>query len=292
MRDFAGKTAIVTGAASGIGLALAERFAREGMKILMSDVEDAPLRAAVTRLREAGHAVTGLRADVSVSEDVRSLGLAAVETYGSIDLLCNNAGIALAGRFDPVWAVPLADWKWAIDVNLWGVIHGVHHIVPMMLAQGTPGHIVNTASIVGFTSGSAAAVYAMTKHGVVHISEALYARLREDGAPIGVTVLCPGAVETQIAHSERNRPAALGAATHQEEPSPEYRQARASGSMAPEKAADMVMQAVRDDQFYLLTTQAFDGAIASRMQAILERSNPVFPDLMDMIRADVGEQER
>ncbi len=174
MRDFAGKVAVVTGAASGIGFGLASRFAEEGMRVVLADVEEPALEAAVTRLRERDFDVVGVLTDVSDADSVQALADKTLAHFGKVHVVCNNAGVG--GGFGKIWEASLKDWQWALNVNLWGVIHGVRTFVPIMLEQGEDGHVVNTASIAGLVPGTR--VYSVTKHAVVALSEALYHNLR------------------------------------------------------------------------------------------------------------------
>lgn len=290
MINFEGKTAVITGGGSGIGEALAWRFAREGMKIVVADVDLSAAKRVCDALESAGHRALAVRTDVSKAEDVEALAATAFETFGSVDLLCNNAGVVPSGRFRPVWEYPLEDWKWSFDVNLMGVAHGFRSFVPRMLAQGTEGHIVTTASVAGLISGSGATVYSAAKHAAVRITEGLYASLREIGAPIGVTVLCPGLVNTKIYQSERNRPQDLQPEGGAAEETEELKAVAASlyaGAISPEDVAEQLIGAVRANQLYLLTTDKFDDAVETRMRAILDRSNPTFAGLLDLTRRDL-----
>jgi NAD(P)-dependent dehydrogenase (short-subunit alcohol dehydrogenase family) len=288
MRAFAGKVAVVTGAASGIGRAMAERFARAGMAVALSDIEVGPLEAAVGELSAAGHRVIGVRTDVSDAASVDALAAAVLDAFGAAHILCNNAGVAPASRYRPVWEYSLEDWRWTLDVNLWGVIHGMRTFMPILLRQDE-GHVVNTASVAGLTSGAGTPVYGVAKHGVVRISEAAYANLKDMGANVGVTVLCPGVVRTNIIHAERNRPESLRSG---EAVSPEGAARVIStiypNALSPEAVADQVFDAVRDGQFYLLTSDSYDEAIRTRTEAILARRNPDFPDLRTLVRNEVG----
>jgi NAD(P)-dependent dehydrogenase (short-subunit alcohol dehydrogenase family) len=290
MRAFKGRVAVVTGAASGIGLRLVERFAEEGMKVVLADIEHARLDDAVALVRKKGSDAVGLKVDVSDPDAVERLAALAYDRFGAVHILCNNAGIVPSGRFRPVWEYPLEDWRWAIDVNLMGVAHGLRSFIPRMLAGGEPGHVVNTSSVAGVTSGAYSAVYGAAKHAVVRITEALYASLKEMKSEIGVTVLCPGVVRTQIYQSERNRPQGLvPAAGIAAEPAAIEALAskiHAEG-LAPQKVADMVVDAIKDEQLYLITTEAFDDAIRDRMECILARRNPVFPDVLALSQKDI-----
>jgi len=201
-----GDVAVVTGAASGIGFGLAERFASMGLQVVAADVEQGALDAAADELGKHGGEVLGVRTDVSKEDEVQALAARTLERFGGVHVVCNNAGVA--AKSDP-WEGPLSGWQWVIDVNLWGVIHGVRAFLPHLLAGGR-GHIVNTASMAGLVPGFNP-MYDATKHAVVALTEDLYHSARDLGWPIGVSVLCPGWVRTNIVDAERNRPAAEGA---------------------------------------------------------------------------------
>jgi NAD(P)-dependent dehydrogenase (short-subunit alcohol dehydrogenase family) len=205
MRDVAGKVAVITGAASGIGRGMAESFAAAGMKVVLSDVEEEALTETADALRDEGADVHAVVTDVSKAEQVQALADESVKRFGAVHVLCNNAGIGIPSG--PSWETTLDDWKWTIDVNLMGVIHCVRSFVPIMLELESESHIVNTASIAGLVAGADMASYAVTKFGVVALSEHLYLELEGAGAKTKVSVLCPGFVATKIMDSERNRPA-------------------------------------------------------------------------------------
>ena len=198
------KVAVITGAASGIGRGLAERFAAEGMKVVLADVEEEALAKLEADLKAKDATVLTVRTDVSNATEVENLAVQTLEAFGAVHILCNNAGVVCSR---PVWEHTLADWEWVLGVNLWGVIHGIRSFVPRMLAQGNECHIVNTASILGLVSGSGEGIYKVSKHGVVVLSETLADELAQKGANIQVHVLCPGWVRTGILDSARNRPA-------------------------------------------------------------------------------------
>src|SRR6516164_1440114 len=218
MKEFQGKVAVVTGAASGIGRALAEKSAQEGMKVVLADVEESALWQAEYELQVSGAQVLAVRTDVSQAGEVEALAKITFDTYGAVHLLFNNAGV---GGGTTVWESSLADWEWVLGVNLGGVIHGIHCFVPRMLAQGSEGHIVNTASSTGLVASSGLGIYKVSKHGVVTLSETLACELAARGARLKASVLCPEWVNTRIMDAERNRPQALQNVPEEQHMSPE-----------------------------------------------------------------------
>jgi NAD(P)-dependent dehydrogenase (short-subunit alcohol dehydrogenase family) len=277
MKSFKDKVAVVTGAASGIGRAIAERCTREGMKVVLADIEAEALSKTEKDLRSAGATVLPVLTDVSKSADVDTLAEKTLQRFGAVHMLVNNAGVA-AGT--SVWESTLADWKWVLGVNLWGVIHGVQTFVPIMIKQDTQGHIVNTASVAGLASYSGTGIYKVTKHAVVTLSETLHHELVLMGAKIGVSVLCPGFVKTRIMDCERNRPPELQNDPAEVQLSPEldkkfqaWRQAIENG-MPPAQVADQVFEAIREEKFYILTHPEARPMIQLRMEDILEERNP------------------
>ncbi len=280
MQDFNKKVAVITGGASGIGLALARRALQEGMSVVLADVEGRALVDAKTRLAEefGSNSVHALRTDVSQVQDMDRLAQSAYERFGGVHLLFNNAGV---GAGSSIVDSTLADWKWVIDVNLMGIVHGIHIFMPRMIKQGVPCHVVNTASIAGMiANGSGLGIYKATKHAVVSLSETLYFEMKSANLPIGVSVLCPGFVRTRIHESARNRPAELSNPPVTTPPSPEQsailallENAMATG-MSPDELAGLVFQAIRDDRFYILTHPEYKPLIAARMEGILAERNP------------------
>jgi NAD(P)-dependent dehydrogenase (short-subunit alcohol dehydrogenase family) len=280
--EVSGKVAVVTGAASGIGRGMAERFAAEGMKVVLADVEERSLAAAGAALAARGATVRTVPTDVSRAESVEALAAATLTAFGAVHVLCNNAGVAIAG---PVWEMTVADWEWVLGVNLWGVIHGVRVFVPIMLRQDTDCHVVNTASMAGLVSGPMMSVYNVTKHGVVTLSETLQHDLAMRGARVRVSVLCPGWVNTRIHESDRNRPATLGGADARPQ-TPEAAamqqtigQLLATG-LSPEHVAGLVFDAIRDQRFYVLPHPQWKGFIRTRMEDILEERTPTLSPVM------------
>jgi NAD(P)-dependent dehydrogenase (short-subunit alcohol dehydrogenase family) len=269
----AGKVAVVTGAAAGIGLALAERFARAGLDIVLADVEEPALAAAEQKIAGLGVRTLAVRTDVSDEASVQALAAAATERFGAVHVVCNNAGVQSAS--DP-WFGPLSAWKWVLGVNLWGVVHGIRAFLPLLAMQGE-GHFVNTASVAGLMPGFAPS-YDASKHAVVAISEDLYSAMKVAGLPVGVSVLCPGWVRTRILDAERNWPDSMGQipplAVTAEVTVPHIRRAIDEG-MEPAAVAEFVADAVAADRFWVLTDPDFTAIALRRWQSIAEGSNPV-----------------
>lgn len=266
-----GKVAVVTGAASGIGEALADAFAAEGSSVVVADIETEAAESVAAAIRARGGAAVAATVDVSDAASVERLASRALEAFGRVDLLCNNAGVS---TFNLLRDQTLDDWRWVLDVNLWGVIHGVHTFVPIMRSQGTRGHIVSTSSIAGLRSGIAfLGPYSVSKVGVVSISETLAQEFGFDGTDIGVSVLCPASVDTRVLDSERNRPPSRGSESRT--PTAEHmRQTIAVGlvgpdGLSPEQVAEMVIDAVRSDRFWILTHPHDRDVIASRAERIV-----------------------
>lgn len=287
MNEFKDKVAVVTGAASGIGLGLAKRFALEGMKVVLADIEDGPLEEAVAAIRAAGGIAMAVRTDVLREDEIRRLAETAFRTWGSVHILCNNAGVSSGSSADGVWNVPKEDWDWVLGVNFSGVLHGVRHFVPRMLAGGEPGHIINTASVGGFVTATGGP-YTVSKHGVVALSEMLYKDLKVRGAKVSASVLCPGWVNTNIMESERNRPEELMPnALAQPAPTARMQMVRKAvgalvkAGMQPEEIAGLVVDAIKNDTFYIVPVQPdIAEALAVRLEDIRLRRNPTMVQMI------------
>jgi NAD(P)-dependent dehydrogenase (short-subunit alcohol dehydrogenase family) len=274
----AGSVAVVTGAASGIGLGLSERFAAEGMTVVMADIERPALEAAASKLSAAGGEVLAVPTDVSRSDEVDALRDEALRAYGAVHVLCNNAGVG--GPHDPLWTIAEGDWAWVLGVNLWGVVHGVRSFMPVLLEQPA-AHVVNTSSIFGVFAG-ALGPYGISKHAITALSETLYFNLREVGANVGVSVLCPGAVKTNFGTSDRNRPADLPplASTRAAEraaASKEQFDRLAAAGMEPAEVADIVVEGIRSSRFYLLTSSNRNEAVRRRGEEVIAGGPPAPP---------------
>lgn len=284
MKDFQGKVAVITGAASGIGRALAEKSAQEGMKVVLADVEAGALKQAEVELKASGADVLAVLTDVSQAADVERLAEQAFATYGAVHLLCNNAGVSAERT---IWKSTLADWQWVLGVNLWGVIHGIHYFVPRMLAQESEGHIVNTASMAGFLSSSGMGIYKVSKFGVVTLSETLAHELAARDAKVKASVLCPEWVNTHIMEAGRNRPSALQNAPREGQRVPKKSALEETvtkaiqAGIAPSQVAEIVFEAVRQEKFYIFTHPNTKRVIEERINGVLEERLP-----RDYFRAD------
>ena len=274
MKELKGKTAVITGAASGIGLAFAHRFGAEGMNLMLADIEAGPLSVAATDLEAKGYPVASFEFDVRELAQVQALEAATIERFGNVHLLCNNAGVGGGG---PI-ASGLDDlerWKWTIDINLWGVIYGCKVFLPAMVEHGEPAHVVNTASMAGHVSTPFMGAYNVSKYGVVALSETLTREMQLATTSVGVSVLCPAFVQTQIANSARNLPEALHA-----EPTAESEAMRAiiddliAGGIETKVVADAVHDAVVNDNFWVLTHPDSNVEITNRANDIVAGVNP------------------
>jgi len=278
MHELRGKVAAVTGAASGLGRAMAHAFAREGMHVALADVDQSNLTVTEHSVRAIGARTFAMRVDVSKSADVEAFAERTTTALGGVHVVCNNAGVSPVGA---AWENSLADWEWTLGVNLWGVIHGIRAFVPRLIAQNE-GHVVNTASVAGLISPPGMGVYNVSKHAVVTLSETLYHDLRLRGAKVGVSVLCPAYVPTGIADSARNRPATLAnppgdLSEAQRAAETMVKKAVASGKISAEQVADTVVDAIRRERFYVLTHARIKPAIRARMEDVLEERVPRDP---------------
>ena len=276
MKKLKGKVAAVTGAASGLGRAMALAFADEGMDVALADVDELNLTAVADDVQEKGVRAITLKVDVSQAAQVDAFRDQTIARLGAVHLVCNNAGVSPLGA---VWESSAADWEWILGVNLWGVIHGVRAFAPALIAQ-KEGHIVNTASVAGLISPPGMAAYNVTKHAVVALSETLYHDLRERKSKVGVSVLCPAYVPTGIADSERSRPKHLAASEKSVETQAKeamMRKAVKSGKISADQVAQAVVKAVKADRFYILTHERIKPAIRARMEDILKARAPRNP---------------
>ncbi|MCU0804904.1 MAG: SDR family NAD(P)-dependent oxidoreductase [Burkholderiales bacterium] len=275
MRDLAGKIAVVTGGASGIGLELARRAAAARMKVVLADIEDGPLAAAADALARSGTEVLAVRTDVRSAESVDALAMRVKERFGTVHLVFNNAGVG--GVRCNAWEASVKDWEWVLGVNVWGVIHGLRAFTPMMLAHGEEAHIVNTASAAGFVAMTHTAPYAVSKHSVVVLSEVLRHDLQAQKANVGVSVLCPAFVPTNIWNADRNRPADLIERSESEADRADKEAIKAildKGKVTAAQVAALAFDAVRDDRFYVFPHPRILDTVRTRMDDILGQRNP------------------
>jgi NAD(P)-dependent dehydrogenase (short-subunit alcohol dehydrogenase family) len=275
VEDLDGKVAVVTGAASGIGRSLAHAFAGQGMRLVLADIEAAPLEEVASELRGSGTDVFAVTADVSVASDVERIGAAADDVFGGLHVACNNAGVAAGGLS---WEVGLEDWDWVLGVNLYGVIHGIRSFVPRIIASGG-GHVVNTASMAGLTSAPGMGPYNVSKHAVVTLSETLALELAMTHPEVGVTVVCPGWVRTGINRSERNRPVddARPRAEGDDAAVPALRSMiddLIETGLDPADVAGLVVDAVRASRFSVLTHPEWIGMVRDRTERLLSGETP------------------
>ena len=284
MKQFRDRVAVITGGASGIGFATAERLAAEGMKIVLADIEPGALDAAAKKIEKTGAQVLAVRTDVSQAAEVERLAQKALERFGGVHVVFNNAGVAVTGE---AWENSLADWQWVLGVNLWGVIHGIHTFLPILLRQNEPGHVVNTASMAGLTSNPGLAVYNVTKHAVVTLTETLHGDLALRGSPVKASVLCPGFISTRIMDSARNRESDR----KQDPPTPAASQLGAAIELAlregvkqgypPTVVAQQVFEAIRDERFYIFPAQPeIFAAVEQRLDDVRARRNPTTPTVL------------
>jgi NAD(P)-dependent dehydrogenase (short-subunit alcohol dehydrogenase family) len=283
MQEFDGRTAVITGGASGIGLAMGELFAAEGMNVVLADIEEAALDHAVARVTAAGAKCIGVPTDVANAEAVQHLADRAVEAFGGIHIACNNAGVFAGGL---LWEESLADYQWQLDVNLWGVIHGVRTFVPQMLKQDCDCHIVNTASMAALTAMPYSGIYHLTKHAVLAMSESLYHELAFHAPKVKLSVLCPEAINTGIAASERNRPAQYtrdGDVVDSDARKlvMESLAASVAGGIGPEVMARRVLEAIREERFYILSDDAWRRSADTRLDDLRAGRNPTFAPPID-----------
>jgi len=266
VRDFRGKAAFVTGGASGIGLALGRAFAKAGCRVMLADIEEAALADAVHNLERIGPEIRGVVCDVADSASVEAAAEQTSAAFGRVHILCNNAGVAAGSGIDDI---SLASWRWVLDVNLMGIVHGLRAFLPHMRGHFEGGHIVNTASMAGMLSdgGMGLSPYTASKYAVVALSEGLRAELEPYG--IGVTVLCPGFVQTRIAEAGRNRPARYGAHAPVGSPRSAAIAELVRTGIDPKAVADRVLAAIRNDELYVFTHPEYRQAIEARFAGIL-----------------------
>ena len=267
--DLQGKTAVITGGASGIGLAMAHCFGAQGMNVVIADVEQGALNTASDELIEAGINCAAMRCDVSDRNAVEALADFAYSEFGAVHVLCNNAGVVHRA---PVWEATIESWEWVLGVDLWGPIYGVHSFVPRMIASGEPGHVINTASTAGLLTFPSIASYDVAKQGVVALSEVLLADAMAAKLPIRASVLCPGVVRTKIGQSERNRPDGVKG-----EAFGTQNLTSATEAIDPEEVAEQVLKAIVDGTFWIITHPRYVGLVKERAEGMLTGGIPPIP---------------
>ena len=263
MQDFEGRVAVVTGAASGIGFATAARFAQEGMRVVLADIEQVALEAAVAKLAAAGHEALAVPTDVSRWEDIQELAARALDAYGQVNVVHNNAGVVRAGRMEEL---TLSDWEWVLGVDLWSVIYGVKAFLPL-IRQAGEGHIINTASSAGLQASPDIGPYNVAKFGVVALTETLQLELLQEGSKIRSSVLCPGAIATRIGESERNRPQAA-AETETNQRFHEMAGEVVARGHSPESVAERIVSAIREQEFWILTHPKWIEVLRRRIEGM------------------------
>lgn len=277
LTEFEGRVAVVTGAASGIGKALCERFAREGMKVVMADIESDSLREAGKQVEALGAEVLTRRTDVSQADELSALAEATLDRFGKVHVVCNNAGVFAGGR---TWEAIGADWEWVLGVNVYGVLHGIRAFVPTMLAQNEPAHVVNTCSMAGLINMPFSGAYNVSKHAALSLTETLYHELATLDTPVGCSALCPELIRTGIGDSERNRPAHLkrpeDAGTPEQAMVEQAIRSSIAGGIPPSAMADRVFEGIREDRFYLLAEEdtSWIAACRTRLDDIRLQRNP------------------
>lgn len=273
MIELSGRTAVITGGASGIGLALAERLGRDGVRLVIADIEQQAIDRAVASLSAAGCIAVGIKTDVSDFSEMQALAERTRTTFGAPDILINNAGVSILG---PTWEMSLDDWRWVLGVNLWGVIHGIKAFVPMMRERGTWGHVVNTASSAAILPIGTHSPYCSSKAAVASISCSLQSELRAEGSPIGVSCLCPGMVDTQIHRSWRNRPKHDAPWSNREQtPTLMAASDRIQGAeIRASEVAEVTVEAILEGRFWIFTHQRDLPIHLERVQAMVSGANP------------------
>ncbi len=297
MREFEGKTAVVTGAASGLGLAFARRFAAEGMNVVLADIEEDALNAQVQRLEQEERNVLGVVVNTMRRETLVNLRDETIERFGNIHILCNNAGVSGLddagfdddGEVRGPWDVPERTWNWVMGVNFWGELHGCQVFIPHMLEHGEAGHVVNTGSLAGLVPGGGA--YGVSKHGVLALTEGIFQSFESMGVNLSASVLCPGSVDTNLARAERNRPSEFGDQVELSAAAHEGLLAMLSDGMDPEQVAELVFDAIVEQRCYILPHSSLDDFVRGRVEHVLARGAPVTLDFEEIMRRRAaGEQ--
>jgi len=274
MRDLRGKVAVITGGASGIGLAMAERFGQEGVKLVIADIQDDALERAVAKLKAKGFETIGVRTDVTKYADVEALAQATLNAFGKVHIVVNNAGVSITG---PTWKMSLDDWRWVLGVNFWGVVHGVKAFTQILIDQGEPGHIVNTASLASYVGIGEHSPYCASKAACLSISQSIYSELIAANTQIGVSVVCPGMVATDIHRSWRNRPADHQPWSDREWNDQSFRASSdvfQGAGIKPEHIAEATLAAILENRFYVFRSESSEAYLETLLTPILKAENP------------------
>ena len=282
MKDFVGKTAVITGAASGIGYALAEKFANEGMNIVLADIEQDALDIAVKKVSNIGVESFGINIDVMHKDSVDYLFNESVKAFGKVHILCNNAGVASTVVADGIWELDEKDWDWVLGVNFYGTLYGIQSFVPHMINHKEEGHVLNTISLAGILPGEA--IYGVSKHAALALSESLWQGLRNIKSNIGASVLCPGFVNTNIIESNRNRPDHLSSSNKTNFILKKLASSVLKRGKEPDEIADTTFDAIKQNHFYILPHTSYDDMIKERFSRILARTEPQSADMQEILK--------
>jgi len=281
MKEFEGRSAVITGAASGIGFALAKKFAEEKMNIVLADIEQDALDAAVNKISDLGVEAIGIQVDVMDKQAVSHLADESIKAFGNIHVLCNNAGVASTVVGDGIWDLDDSDWEWVLGVNFYGTLYGIQAFVPHMINHKEEGHVLNTISLAGILPGEA--IYGVSKHAALALSESLWQGLKKKKSKIGASVLCPGFVATNIIESDRNRPNHLAAKNKANFLLKKLVATVLKRGKEPNEIAQVTLQAIQDNQFYILPHTNYDDMIKERYSRILARTEPQEADMQEVL---------
>ena len=283
MKEFKGKTVVVTGAASGIGYALAERFAQEKMNIVLADIEQDALDAAVTKISNLDVEAVGIAVDVMDKNSVQSLTKQSIDAFGNIHILCNNAGVAPPAIDEAIWDHDMSDWDWVMGVNFYGVLYGIQSFLPHMIEHQEEGHVLNTVSMAGILGLEGS--YGVSKFATLSLSEGLFQSLKKINSKIGASVLCPGFVATKIIDSQRNRPEHLASDKKSNFLLKQLASSVLKRGKKPDEIATRAIEAIQANNFYILPHPVYDERVKDRYERILARTEP---EILDIKKAWLG----
>ena len=283
MKEFKGKTAVVTGAASGIGYALAKRFAQEKMNVVLADIEQDALDAAVTKISNLGVEAVGIAVDVMDKNSVQSLTKQSIDAFGNIHILCNNAGVAPPAIDEAIWDHDMSDWDWVMGVNFYGVLYGIQSFLPHMIEHQEEGHVLNTVSMAGILGLEGS--YGVSKFAALSLSEGLFQSLKKINSKIGTSVLCPGFVATNIIDSQRNRPEHLASDKKSNFLLKQLASSVLKRGKKPDEIATRAIEAIQANNFYILPHPVYDERVKDRYERILARTEP---EILDIKKAWLG----